>query len=83
VLEDAVREAVKLTDPSDTLIIVTSDHTNTLTINGYPKRGNNVLGDVNITKWGLKSIFQSHYLLSVEIFRMSMHVFYYFLSKIA
>ncbi|KAL0829060.1 hypothetical protein ABMA28_003926 [Loxostege sticticalis] len=43
-MEEAVRLAVEMTDEEDTLIIVTSDHTHTLSINGYPDRGSNVFG---------------------------------------
>ncbi|XP_026477992.1 LOW QUALITY PROTEIN: alkaline phosphatase, tissue-nonspecific isozyme-like [Ctenocephalides felis] len=43
-LDDAVASAVELTKPQeDTLIVVTSDHSHTLSINGYPKRGNHIL----------------------------------------
>ncbi len=42
----AVKTAVELTDPHNTLIIVTADHSHTLTISGYPKRGNPILGKV-------------------------------------
>ncbi|KAK4874973.1 hypothetical protein RN001_014333, partial [Aquatica leii] len=40
---EAVKTAVKMTDDDDTLIVVTSDHAHTMTLNGYPNRGNNIL----------------------------------------
>ncbi|MBX2878846.1 MAG: alkaline phosphatase [Granulosicoccus sp.] len=45
-LADAVQVARDRTDPSQTMILVTADHSHVFTIAGYPKRGNPILGRV-------------------------------------
>jgi alkaline phosphatase len=55
-LSDAVRTALEKTSARDTLIVVTADHSHTLTISGYPKRGNPILGKVKGFKWSSEGI---------------------------
>lgn len=56
-LSKAVQTAVDMTNPDETLIVVTSDHAHPLSISGYPGRGTDILGlnqhdtDVNGIKY--------------------------------
>ncbi|XP_038075850.1 alkaline phosphatase-like isoform X1 [Patiria miniata] len=43
-MEEAVAKAMELTNEEDTLVIVTADHSHTLTIGSYADRGNPILG---------------------------------------
>ncbi len=45
-LSNAVRTALALVDPAETLVVVTADHGHTMTIGGTPTRGNPILGKV-------------------------------------
>lgn len=42
--EKAIKLAREMTNPEDTLIVVTSDHAHPMSIAGYPNRGNDILG---------------------------------------
>ncbi|XP_072013014.1 alkaline phosphatase, tissue-nonspecific isozyme-like [Amphiura filiformis] len=46
-MDAAVTMAKQMTDDQDTLTIVTADHSHTMTISGYPTRGNPILGIVD------------------------------------
>jgi alkaline phosphatase len=41
---EAIQAAVDATDPNETLILVTADHSHVFTIAGYAQRGNDILG---------------------------------------
>jgi len=45
-LSKAVEVAMNMTDPEETLLVVTADHGHTTSLGGYPTRGNNILGKV-------------------------------------
>ncbi|KAL8620066.1 hypothetical protein ACOMHN_015348 [Nucella lapillus] len=41
---EAVKGALEMVDESDTLVVVTADHSHTFVFAGYPRRGNDILG---------------------------------------
>ena len=47
-MDEAVKKAMELVDTTNTLIVVTSDHSHTLSIHGYAKRGANIFGKSNL-----------------------------------
>lgn len=56
-LAKAVQVAADLTHETDTLIVVTADHSHVMTMGGYPVRGNPILGKV--VEWDGKSATQT------------------------
>ncbi|XP_065365982.1 alkaline phosphatase [Calliphora vicina] len=42
--DEAIKTAVEMTNEEDTLIVVTADHSHTMSMAGYPGRGNPILG---------------------------------------
>lgn len=44
-LDKAVEAALKKVG-KDTLVLVTADHSHSVTFNGYPERGNDILGEI-------------------------------------
>lgn len=48
-LSRAIEMARQMTDESDTLIVVTSDHSHAFTYSGYPNRGSDIFGFADIS----------------------------------
>lgn len=47
-MDEAVSLALSTLNLEETLILVTADHSHTLTFSGYPPRGNDIFGMYNV-----------------------------------
>lgn len=56
---NAIQYAIDNTDPSETLILVTADHSHVFTMSGYPRRGNDILGLVVPPEGGSEELAQA------------------------
>ncbi|KAL8583360.1 hypothetical protein ACOMHN_035342 [Nucella lapillus] len=55
-MDDAVKAALDMTDSEDTLIVVSADHSHPFSLVGYPSRGNDILGKVDIIDPGQETL---------------------------
>ncbi|XP_037082267.1 alkaline phosphatase-like [Pollicipes pollicipes] len=53
-LEEVVQYVMDNTDETDTLIVVSSDHSHTFSINGYPERGLDMFGPASFLAGGMQ-----------------------------
>jgi alkaline phosphatase len=58
-LSNAVRVALEKTDPAQTLLVVTADHGHVITMGGYARRGNDILGKVVLPDEGGSSAHEA------------------------
>lgn len=71
---NAIKLAVDMTNRDDTLIVVTSDHAHTMSMSGYPDRGNPIVGLNNyLSDVGTKII---------SFFQMIWHKFHSFIDSL-
>lgn len=76
-MDEAVKKAIELVDTTNTLIVVTSDHSHTLSINGYAKRGSNIFSTSNVIRRIIEQIVLTglfiRYCITVESRRKELY----------
>lgn len=73
---NAIKLAVEMTNREDTLIVVTSDHAHTMSMSGYPDRGNPIAGlNTYLSDVGMLKEFPT---LSVLVAHLKSNAFSYY-----